>query len=353
MTRRLIPFVALAVTVGVAGVFRLWNGPRPATAIAAEVRPSLISAAEDRLNFGDMWEDEHFAWTIPVTNIHHDPIQIEAISTSCTCAVAEPRTFALTPGQTREVRLTLNLVPRTGEPTNEPRSFSTNVTFTTTAKGLGAARETLVISGRVLPVLELRPREPSFGETPDRVQPPPPITFAVAPQVHLQTLSAISETPGYQAAVLPPEIESPGELLVRVTPTTTKPAGPMTATVRLEPLGPNGEPLPPRRVTVRGRVAADVTVDPPQVSFSGRTVGESGEETLTVSSRTGRTLNLERVTVQGEGLNVERLPSGGLRVRQIVATAGEIHGRVELVVRPEGDGPVTVTVPVIGYGTSR
>ena len=354
MKRRLLPLSLIALATGsTIGAVHLWNGTQTPTAAAAEVREPLLSAPKDRLNFGEVWEDERYGWIVPITNIYRETIHIEDISTSCTCVVAAPRSFTLAPGETREVRLTLNLLPKSGEATNAARTFSTNITFTTKSQVLAPARETLVLSGRVRPVLELRPREPSFGEAPELIQPPPPMTFAVAPALRLKTLTAISETAGFDASVLPPDSENPSELIVRVTPTTTKPAGPLTATVRLEPLGPNGEPLPSRRVIVRGRVASDLVVDPPQVSAGGHAVGDRVEETLTVSSRTGRKFTIEKVNAHGEGLSVERSATGVVRVKQTVTRAGEMNGSVEIVVRPAGDEPVTVTVPVIGYGTGR
>jgi hypothetical protein len=345
MTRRLarvalVLFIAAAATAGFAR-FREspGTGPKPVG------RLPLLSVHKDKLDLGEVWEDQQFAWTLPVANNGTESVHVEEVRTSCGCVVAQPRAFTLRPGETHPLRLTLNLTPRSSEAVGVPRAFAAEVMLTTRTDSTPAAHETFALTARVRPVLEVRPREPSFGVRSDHVQPPLPMSFTVVPATPLESLTAIPEMPGFTASVRP----TGPELTVTVTPTAPVPIGPLKVVVRLVPLQPGGHALPERRVTIGGAVGQDVIADPPEVSVGGRPVGTEARETLTVSSRTGRILTVQRVAAHGDGLTAELNPDGTVRVRQAMTRPGELAGRVEITAQPEGGSPVVVVVPVVGY----
>jgi hypothetical protein len=61
------------------------------------------------LDFGERLDGRPFSWELPVTNTADQPVEIAGIDTSCNCADVQPREFTLGPGETRALRLDINL----------------------------------------------------------------------------------------------------------------------------------------------------------------------------------------------------------------------------------------------------
>jgi hypothetical protein len=341
-----------SLTILIAAFAVVGLGRVRSTPTGPPARPPLLRA--DNLDFGDAWEDPRFGWVVPLTNPGSRPVRVDDVRASCGVAVADAGPFTLAPGQTRPLRLTLDLTPKPAEAADRPREFAAELALATRPDPDGPpGREAVPVRGRVRPVLDVRPRDPAFPTRSERAG-PPSATFAVVPAVPLETLTAVADTPGFVTTLR--QNGPGGSLVVIVTATAPRPVGPFAAEVRLIPVRANGEPLPERVVTVRGRVVPDVAADPPRVTVGCRAVGEEAEEVVAVSSLTGRVVAVESVTAAGDGLTAELLPADGggprVRARQRVARAGALNGRVELVVRPEGGGPVSLSVPVVGYGTA-
>lgn len=340
-------YILVAIVVAAAlGVGRLLQ-PSPAKSGG---RTALLTPDRAAADFGEAWESQRFAWKLPLTNTTPETVRVLDISASCTCVSIEPQAFTLPPGATRVVNLVLDLTPKPNEKPNATRTFAAELAIVTATQGLAPAPERVTVKGTVRPVLDVQPRDPSFGTRPDRVQPPLPTAFTVVPAAALESLTAVCDSPGFTADVRP--VPNGTAMTVTVTPTLPVAAGPFTVDVRLVPKPAGGGTLPERRVKVLGQIAPDVTADPPEVSVGARAVGESREETVSVASLTGRAVAVQKATAHGDGVTAEITPAGGVRVRVAVARAGELRGRVELQVRAGTDAPVTVSVPVIGYGTA-
>jgi Protein of unknown function (DUF1573) len=311
-------------------------------------RVALLSPSRAATDFGEAWEDQRFAWKLPLTNTTPETVRVLDISASCMCVSIEPQAFTLPPGATRELTLVFDLTAKPNEKAGTTRTFAAELSIVTATQTVAPAPERVTVKGTVRPVLDVQPRDPSFGTRSDRVQPPLPTTFTVTPAAAIESLTAVCDSPGFTANVRP---VPNGALAVTVTPTLPVSAGPFAADVRLIPKGTTGD-LPERRVKVLGLIAPDIAADPPEVSIGGRAVGETREETVSVASLTGRAAAVEKATAHGDGVTAELTPNGAVRVRVAVARAGELRGRVELQVRSGTDAPTTVTVPVIGYGTA-
>jgi hypothetical protein len=347
MTRRLVysALIGCAV-VSVAAGFGRWLRPEPPAATAP---PPLLSTNVDRLDFGEVWEDPRFGWSVPLTNPGPAAIVVTEVRTSCGCTAAAPTAFRVEPGKAHALQLTIDLTPKPTDPADKPRQLAVAVTVACRAEGEDRERAAVfTVRGRVRPVLETVPRVPALGERSERA-PPEPVTFAVVAHTPLDALTAVSESSGYGASCRP--ADRPGRYVVSVHPSGLRPVGPATAVVRLVPVGPSG-PLPEWRITLRGAVAPDTVAGPREVSAGSRAVDEVVEEVVTVGSLTGRVVVIEGVTAVGDGLTAERIGPIAVRVRQRVTRVGPLAGRVEVVVRADGGGSETVTVPVVGHGTA-
>jgi hypothetical protein len=196
-TRRTFTLVALIATLAI-GLGRAFQPaatpPKPGS------RAALLSSPRDGGNFGEAWEDQRFVWKLPLTNTSPEPVRVLDVRTSCTCVSAEPRSFALQPGATRELTLVLDLTPRAIEKAGTVRPFAVDVAVVTETDTLPPAPEKFSIKGTVRPVLDVRPRDPAFGTRSSHVQPPLPASFTVVPSTVLETLTAVCDSPGFAAA---------------------------------------------------------------------------------------------------------------------------------------------------------
>src|SRR5262245_40520295 len=85
---------------------------------AALVKPTPGERADglavdpQHLNFGEVWEDGAFGWVLPVENRGPSEVAIERFATSCDCTSIDPPSLTIPAGETRAVRLQLNLLWR-------------------------------------------------------------------------------------------------------------------------------------------------------------------------------------------------------------------------------------------------
>lgn len=118
----------------------------------------------------------------------------------------------------------------------------------------------------------------------------------------------------------------------------------------MEPVAEDGTQLSRKGVRFFGWIAADVQAEPAEIVFGPRPVGETCEESVFLSSKTGRPFRVENVTGEGDGVTVE----GGadmttFRVRRRVARTGESRSIVKFTVRI-GEEVTVLSLPVITTG---
>src|SRR5687768_11802388 len=147
MRRRSRATLLLVIVVAAVGLGR-WVRTSPGGP-AAPPRDPLLSAATDRLDFGETWEDQRFEWVVPVTNRSPGVVRVEKVRTSCGCVVAEPRSFTVPAGATHPLRLTLDLTPKPNERPTRARGFSVEVGLVARAEGGEPAHEGFTLRGRV------------------------------------------------------------------------------------------------------------------------------------------------------------------------------------------------------------
>ena len=75
----------------------------------------VLVIAPAALEFGDRQEGQPFSWDLPITNNSKKTIEVSKVDTSCNCAGVEPKTLTFGPGETRNLRLTLDLHAKQNE----------------------------------------------------------------------------------------------------------------------------------------------------------------------------------------------------------------------------------------------
>jgi len=110
--RTLLPIgviLTLAAVGGAAAALYLTKPPPPSPVLSG------LEPPPEHLNFGEVWEDAQFSMILPITNHRAQDIEIKRFHKTCNCSQIEPPSLTIPAGQTREVRLILDLAPRKAE----------------------------------------------------------------------------------------------------------------------------------------------------------------------------------------------------------------------------------------------
>jgi hypothetical protein len=313
---------------------------------SARPRPPEVTVSKEALDFGEVWAQSDFEWTLPLQNQTIHDVVVDEIVTSCHCTRASEASVALAPGETADCRLLIDLLP--GQLPSAPgqsREFSVHVTAT--IDGTRKERRRWVITGRVRDALGVSAPQVRFeaGDPVLRTQPrfePPQIRFQSA----LQLVSARAEVDPPVAA-LSCELESSTSGFVKLQPAADLPLGPLDAVLRIIATTADAGEMAVVSMPVSGLVLDDVQLLPRQLTFGATPVGDVREATVVLTSRTGKEVVVDRVDSASPTTAVEPtdLPAEGFEgaraylVRQRIARSGGQSVEVEFVVN---EGPARV-----------
>ncbi|MBY0231201.1 MAG: DUF1573 domain-containing protein [Gemmataceae bacterium] len=130
----LIALVGCVLVAAAAKITADATRPRP---VQQAKRESLV-VDPARLDFGEVLENERFAWTLPIENRGDAEARITKFQENCVCAKFDPPSLVIPPGETREVRLTLDLTRKPEDRGEAARPFAVLVE-PIVAEGGGAA----------------------------------------------------------------------------------------------------------------------------------------------------------------------------------------------------------------------
>jgi len=253
-----------------------------------------LVVAQTALDLGDVWESSRCSHTLPITNASSKPIEIMHLASSCNCLSIVPQSLVLEPGQTSKLDLTLDLTPRTAQEASQSRRvFAVDV--------IPYVRDSVVrpaawtIRGRVRSAITLTPRALDLGDSLVRGRPPVPHVLDVTAHVALAQLVVTGERSLVDIAVSRPLKRAPHRFQLHVTGRPSLAAGPFETNLSIKPLGADGKTYPPLTLAVRGRVREDVETVPPLLLIGARPVGDTVRETITLTSCSGRSFDVEAV----------------------------------------------------------
>lgn len=328
---------ALAICAGVVIVRAL---PTAANHHPAETRADLVVAPEE-LKLGTVWEDEAYIRELSIQNHETVPVEIEKFSSTCNCLSIEPKSLTIPPGETRIVRLTIDLV------TKPPPDGKVSVRLTPVLKegSLDGKRfgPEWMIAGQARQAIKVD-RSFDLGRHSELAQPLRPWTIPVEPLVPLEKLSAQSGVSGITAAIHPPDGESSNYRLT-LAATGELPISVLEGTVTIAPVRQGGEKLPARRIYIRGKIISDLSCDPPTVQVGLRKLGETFGEEVALRSLTRRYLGMVQSAAEGEGLTVESIGENRFRIHQTVNRTGSQTNQVRFSATITGR-KLIVSVPV-------
>lgn len=346
----------LLIVLGIAGglawaAYRL--APMRTRASPAVAVPSVALTATN-LDFGEVWEQQRFPWTIAIANPSDTPAEIVRFGGSCGCFKFEPEALTVPARGTAEVKLSIDLRDKPNAPPSKGRKDFEGVILPAVKRG---QLTQWTLRGVVKKALIAEPAAFNFGDSLIQGEPFPTRQIAAVPQLPLRAIRAEVD-PAYAGTVTvtPPHLSSP-DYRVEFTPRADLPLGLIRGEVRLAVEAANGEPLPGMVVPVNGCVCQSIRSEPAGVILGAVEAGVSVERRLVLRSRDGKPFTVTNLTTDVEGLRVEDVPGPSdsvwtLRVEYRFQKAGQIQGSVTARVRHGAKAEYDIRVPVIAYGTA-
>jgi Protein of unknown function (DUF1573) len=307
----------------------------------------------DQLDFGTVWEQENFSWSIVIENKSAHEVIVEHIAADCSCTRVEPRNFALQAGEARNVRLTINLFPKANQQTAGERPFDIQIAALTGGQNKGRANWRL--KGVVRSALKLQLREIDLGRPSELAERPPEGTIRLQSLVPLKRVFAKTDSEIFDAKATPSA--EPGYFDLHVWATAKAAVGSHEFRVTLTPVLPGGDWLPDLKVQAYCEVRSDIQVMPEGgLVFGPRHIGADLQSSLTVRSLTGKRFEVLSVTTDLDDTGVDQIsssPSQGCSyvVRQRIRGSGEQQGTITVKVNSDGRDMI-LKAPISYYGLS-
>ena len=332
-TRSYIVFALTIAALAGGGAYWVATSPRRVAANQDD-----LGVEEAALNFGEVWEQNGFKWTLPIHNRGHEDVSIQGFDASCNCLAIEPKTLVIRAGETTHVRLTINLMKRLPEETANVRAFKVMVS----PRREGGASRPLVwaLSGRVRSAAILSPSSLQFGDL-TRGQPFKAQTIIVTPRTPLAHVEAECD-PALATVRVKRAMGSEDKFELEVSPKQTAPAGALKFEVRVYPVVESGKRLPPLGVPVEGMVLEDVQAAPGTVAFGAIPIGQVAKEVLVLRSVAGAPFKVQQVEVSAGGIRVEpvdriaTVPGRTFQIIQKVTRPGPQSGKVTFTILQDG-----------------
>jgi hypothetical protein len=312
-----------------------------------KVTPEIPLRAEpEHLNFGVVWEQRAFAWQLPIRNVSARDVTIAEFHSSCNCTVVEPKSLKIPPGETREVRLKIDLAPRLDAEAQFEREIVIQIAPISSSDA--ERLPTWTVRGRARSVVQfLAPL--SFGEHSELGQPFAELVVPVRTLVPLKGLEATCANKRFAIQLMS---VGANRYELRVKPTEKLPIGPFHCDIFLAAEGTENGAMPPLKTRVEGKIVRDIQPIEPAVVFGAGRVGTTFRETISLASLTGSTFDVERCDSSIPGLEVNPVDRyfGSFEVTLPCCGIGEQKSEISFLVRDEANEKWSLRVPLLYHG---
>jgi Protein of unknown function (DUF1573) len=260
---------------------------------SAESTPLQVAARD--LDFGVVPCDPKFQWSVPIRNTTNAAINLTQIDASCSCTVVDASKFVIPAGESRSVRLTIDLTSGQGEPTYEsPRSFS--VMLAARSPSLPGGGQSWQVRGLVRDVLVFSPREIDLGEVAADESNCPPASVRFQSAIPLREVTPVYDRQLFHVELRDTRAENQSQALV-VQLIHPGELGDRSATVGLDAKTEDGERMPRALVPLRWKSVGDIATTPPVGHLGALDVGASRRESVRVYSRRARRFSITKTAV--------------------------------------------------------
>jgi hypothetical protein len=326
--------------------------PPPPTTLSTCQSVNCLQVDPRELNLGLIDEASSFSHTLSITNAGPEPVKILRGHSSCDCVqVDKLEGKVIEPGNSIPIALRLAVqAPRQAELT-VVHSFRTNtaVEYKTQAD----AHRTVVwtLEASVRPSIRMSSNVIDFGTVSHYSE-------GVEQAIMLHTAKDINEVKCGTGASWSVQVGPAEGTFVKQRRLLLRRSGPLALgeikeEVTVTPVRA-GQRLPARKVSLRGRVVEDVQASEPSVHFGRRAVGGCGQETVMLSSMTGRPFRVVAARSNSPALVIHPWPmqSGQAFILKVRFTMpGDIEVTALFEIEDHGGRRYTISLPVRYLGT--
>jgi hypothetical protein len=297
------------------------------------VRSEGLYIDAKHLDFGEVWEQTRFRWTLPIENRTDSVVDIADWSLGCNCMEATPRQVTLLPGQTVQLQLALDLtIPPNAR---SPRPLLPEGSGSSFTRIAGDVLPRSKFSARVAPILSKAPVQPlgwalsgtvkaafrlpangivDFGETLVKGKPFPTKELNIHADIECQSVNVTCASGNVDIATEPSRKKQ--EYIAELTPRPTLNLGPMSEKVVVRAIGRDGQELASTKLLVRGLVVEPIEALPSSILLGAIKLRVPVNLEIVLRARNDERFEVIRAETALTGLKVKQsaLPTDRQRV---------------------------------------
>jgi hypothetical protein len=259
----------------------------------------ILTVPAGALDFGEAGYEEKFPWTLPITNVSDKPVVVSSLTASCGCTSVEPTSFALEPGERRDVALSLDLTPsKQSEMEQRQRDFAVTISAAIESRRLPVEWQ---LKGSIIQPYKFSSSHLDFGDSLIAGEPFESKEITVECLDGLESLVAQCDESFGSVTVTK---ESPWSFKLGIKPNESLEIGPHEWVVKLHGTRSDGKKVPQGGLAAFARIRPPVMALPPQIYFSSSENSDRDPRQITLVSLSGARVEVEQV-VTSEGLRVE------------------------------------------------
>jgi hypothetical protein len=310
-----------------------------------KTQPCLI-VDEAHLDFGTVWEDTQFNWTLPITNTTDEDILIDHFASSCVCLFAHNKSLLVPGHATREVAITVDFRRAfSREAISDVWPFEVRVA-PLLAQRVSVRPPTWTLRGTVCRLIDFSPPLVDLGRIVTGAQASQSHNVVISTHSPVRTIKASCDSTLASVSVTSSSV--PNQFVLTITPQTTLPVGRVELETTLQIFPLDGKQVPHISFFSLATVVTDVQATPASVLFGTRQLGYIGEETVIFSSASDQLLELQSVEYDRGDLEIQPLRIDdrtrlAFRIRQKITRLGKLTTTAIFTFR----SPATQTVATI------
>lgn len=314
-----------------------------------------LSVPEDALDFGEVWEDERFQWTLPIKNPTQREVEIVSFQSTPLCTSIEPASLVIPAGDTAEVKLTLDLSRFcTFQEGQRVREFVARVA--PVIKYDVPGQRGWEIRGRVRASLLVDPIFIDFGDNVVHGQP------AVSRVVKIGAPAPLAKiVPRFDSARVSATLnmlDTGCSYQLEVTPNPSLSQGEFEADIFFEMVTVRGEILPRKRLPIKGVVKDDIQAFPSTILLGAVREGDSVHEMVTLHSASQSPVHVKAVSTSSEATVVavdgDTSPQcKQYKVTQLIVGRDSHAGEIIFQLQDAAGQGRKIVVPIIYFGVPR
>jgi hypothetical protein len=266
----------------------------------------------EHLDFGEVWVQRDFRWTLPIRNTTNTDIGIRSFAASCGCTSVEPESIIVPTRSEVPVELVLDLRPGANAPLGQSRQEFAVSIIADAADAVGSHPQ-WKLTGMVRVPIEFRPMTLDFEDSLVEGMPLAARTVRVVCNEPVESMSVECDPEFATASCteLTDSTELPDSgaerFLIRVLPRDDLTVGEYEFDVAVQAVLADGTQTPVIGLPVRARILDDIRILPELSHLGMVAVGSEARETLRLESRRGEGITVESTEPDSDQITLERL----------------------------------------------